>query len=53
MSDSVKKYHELVEEGAINIDTKINAPKKAYRILIDYDIKDIKEAVKIYENNLK
>ena len=53
MSDSVKKYHELVEEGIINPDTKIKDPKKAFRILVEYDIEDIKEAVKIYENNLK
>jgi len=53
MSDSVKKYHELVEDGTINTNTKVKQPKKAYRILIDYDIKDIKEAVDIYEKNLK
>ena len=53
MSDSVKKYHELVEEGIINPDTKIKNPKKAFRILVEYDIEDIKEAVSIYENNLK
>ena len=53
MSDSVKKYHELVEEGIINPDTKIKSPKKAFRILVEYDIEDIKEAVEIYENNLK
>lgn len=53
MSDSVKKYHELVEEGIINPNTKIKDPKKAFRILVEYDIEDIKEAVRIYENNLK
>ena len=53
MSDSVKKYHELVEDGIINPDTKIKNPKKAFRILVEYDIEDIKEAVRIYENNLK
>lgn len=53
MSDSVKKYHELVEDGIINPDTKIKSPKKAFRILVEYDIEDIKEAVRIYENNLK
>ena len=53
MSDSVKKYHELVEEGIINPDTKITDPKKAFRILVEYDIEDIKEAVRIYEKNLK
>lgn len=53
MSDSVKKYNELVEDGTINPDTNIKPSKKAYRILIDYDIKDIKEAVNIYEKNLK
>ena len=53
MSDSVRKYHELVEEGLINPDSKIKDPKKAFRILVEYDIEDIKEAVRIYENNLK
>ena len=53
MSDSVKKYHELVEDGIINPDTKIKSPKKAFRILVEYDIEDIKEAVRIYEKNLK
>ena len=53
MSDSVKKYHELVEEGIINPNTKIKDPKKAFRILVEYDIEDIKEAVRIYENKLK
>ena len=53
MSDSVKKYHELVEEGIINPDTKIKSRKKAFRILVEYDIEDIKEAVRIYEKNLK
>ena len=53
MSDSVKKYHELVEEGIINPDTKIKSPKKAFKILVEYDIEDIKEAVRIYEKNLK
>ena len=43
MSDSVKKYHELVEEGIINPDTKIKSPKKAFRILVEYDIEDIKD----------
>jgi hypothetical protein len=52
MSDSVKKYHELVEEGVIDSNKKIDPPKKAYRILVEYDIEDIKEAVKIYEKNL-
>ena len=32
---------------------KIKDPKKAFRILVEYDIEDIKEAVRIYENNLK
>ena len=53
MSDSVKKYHELVEEGVIDPNKKIDPPKKAFRILVEYDIEDIKEAVRIYENNLK
>ena len=45
MSDSVKKYHELVEEGIINPDTKIKSPKKAFRILVEYDIDDLHQAL--------
>ena len=53
MSDSKKKYYELVEEGVIKLNTKIAKPKEAFKILTQYDIKDIKEAVEIYEKNLK
>jgi|TARA_B100000035_G_C20669606_1_gene409038 hypothetical protein len=53
MSDSVKKYYELVEEGVINKDIKVPSSKKAFRILTEYDIKDIKKAVEIYDNQLK
>ena len=53
MSDSKKKYYELVEEGVIKLNTKIPKPKEAFKILTQYDIKDIKEAVDIYEKNLK
>ena len=52
MSDSIKKYHELVEEGVIDPSQKVKSPKKAFRILVEYDIKDIKEAVRIYEDQL-
>jgi|TARA_B100000035_G_scaffold301789_1_gene298721 hypothetical protein len=53
MSDSVKKYYELIDEGVIKINTEVSKPKKAFRILTEYDIKDIKEAVEIYEKTLK
>ena len=53
MSDSIKKYHELVEEGVIKLNTETPKPKKAFKILTQYDIADIKEAVKIYEKSLK
>tara|TARA_B100000963_G_scaffold211303_1_gene184150 strand:- start:190 stop:351 length:162 start_codon:yes stop_codon:yes gene_type:complete len=53
MSDSVKKYYELVEEGVIDPNAKSKDPQKAFRILVEYDIEDIKKAVEIYENNLK
>lgn len=52
MSDTVKKYYEMVEDGTINPDSKIPEPKKAYTILTRYDIEDIKEAVRIYEEEL-
>ena len=52
MSDSVKKYFELVDEGAIDPNKKVSPPNKAYRILVEYDIKDIKEAVRIYDESL-
>ena len=53
MSDSVKKYYELVDEGVIKANTNIAKPKKAFRILTQYDIEDIKEAVQIYEKSIK
>ena len=52
MSDSIRKYHELVEEGVIDPSQKVKSPKKAFRILVEYDIRDIKEAVKIYDEQL-
>ena len=52
MSDTVKKYHELVEEGIIDPNEKVKHSKKAFRILVEYDIKDIKEAVRIYDTEL-
>lgn len=52
MSDSVKKWFEMQEENENKEVLHTHAPnKKAYRILIDYNIKDIREAVKIYEEN--
>ena len=42
MSDTVKRYHELVEEGVIDPNEKVKPSKKAFRILVEYDIKDIK-----------
>ena len=53
MSDSIKKYHELVEEGVIKLNTETPKPTKAFKILTQFDIADIKEAVKIYEKSLK
>jgi len=57
MSDSVKAWYEMQEEikASLQADKEMVAAgigqenKKAYRILIDYDIKDIREAVKLYE----
>ena len=57
MSDSVKKWFEMQEEIKVSLqaDKEMAAAgigqenKKAYRILIDYDIKDIREAVKLYD----
>ena len=53
MSDSIKKYYELVEEGTINPNIKVPKSQKAFRILTEYDISDIKRAVEIYDNQLK
>ena len=52
MSDTVKKYHELVEDGVIDPNEKVKGPKKAFRILVEYDIEDIREAVRIYDTEL-
>ena len=58
MSDTVKKWHEMQEE----INTSLQADKemasagigqenkKAYKILIDYDIKDIIRAIDIHRS---
>ena len=59
MSDSVKKWFEMQEEIKVSLqaDKEMAAAgigqenKKAYRILIDYNIEDIREAVKLYEEN--
>ena len=53
MSDTIKKYYELVEEGTIDPNAKVPNPKKPYELLTRYNIKDIKKAVEIYENNFK
>jgi len=52
MSDTIKKYHELVEDGIINPNEPIKPPKKAFRILVEYDIEDIREAVRIFDQEL-
>ena len=52
MSDTVKKYHELVEERVIDPNEKVKPSKKAFRILVEYDIEDIREAVNIYDTQL-
>jgi len=44
MSDSVKKWHEMQEENK----AIVSNVKKAYKILIDYDIRDIEKALEIY-----
>jgi hypothetical protein len=59
MSDSVKAWHEMQEElwSSMQADREMAAAgigqenKKAYRILIDYKIEDIRKAVEIYEQN--
>ena len=52
MSDSVKAWYEMQEEKANGkLVAPIKHPVKAYRILIDYNIEDIREAVKLYEEN--
>ena len=57
MSDSVTKWYEMQEENKISlqIDKEMAAAdigqenNKAYKILIDYDIKDIIKAVELYK----
>jgi hypothetical protein len=44
MSDSIKKWHEMQEENK----AIVSNVKKAYKILIDYDIQDIEKALEIY-----
>ena len=59
MSDSVTKWYEMQEENKISlqIDKKMAAAgigqenNKAYKILIDYDIKDIIKAVELYKRS--
>ena len=56
MSDSVKKWFEMQEENkaSLQADKEMAAAgigqenKKAYRILIDYNIEDIRKALEIY-----
>ena len=51
MSDSVKAWHEMQDEEKLKLfkqEEKRLQNKKAYRILIDYDIEDIKKALEIY-----
>ena len=50
MSDSVKKWFEMQAEKENKEVLYTHAPnRKAYRILIDYNIEDIREAVKLYD----
>ena len=59
MSDSVKKWFEMQEEkkASLQADKEMASAgigqenKKAYRILIDYNIEDIRKAVEIYKEN--
>ena len=52
MSDSITKYHEMVEDGLIDQNEPINIPnklteeqkQKAYRLLTEYDEEVIKFA---------
>ena len=52
MSDSVKKYHEMVEDGLIDPNKPVQAPSslteeqqaQAYRLLTEYDEEVIKFA---------
>jgi hypothetical protein len=59
MSDSVTKWFEMQEEkkASLQADKEMASAgigqenNKAYRILIDYNIEDIREAVKLHEEN--
>jgi len=59
MSDSVKKWFEMQEEkkASLQVDKEMASAgigqenNKAYRILIDYNIEDIRKAVEIYKEN--
>jgi hypothetical protein len=59
MSDSVKKWFEMQEEkkASLQADKEMASAgigqenNKAYRILIDYNIEDIRKAVEIYKEN--
>lgn len=52
MSDSVKKYHEMVEDGLIDPNKPVQSPLSltehekalAYRVMVEYDEKVIKYA---------
>jgi len=56
MSDSIKAWHEMQQENLASLQADEamakqgigQENKKAYRILIDYDIEDIKRALEIY-----
>ena len=48
MSDSVKKYYEMVEDGEI----KVNPDKLNSRLSCEQKILDIDQALKEYEGNV-
>ena len=53
MSDSVKKWFEMQAEKEHKEVLYTHAPnRKAYRILIDYNIEDIREAVRLHDKNM-
>ena len=53
MSDTVKKYYELVEEGSIDPNAKVPKAKMAFTLLTKYDIEDLREAVRIFDQELQ
>ena len=53
MSDTVKKYYELVEEGSIDPNAKVPKAKTAFTLLTKYDIEDLREAVESSIKNFK